>query len=63
MFLEVGKLPLAGFFWINSSRFRGASWNIFSDPIAANSVFSFGVPLVIGSSEFEDENPFSTRLG
>lgn len=38
----------------------GTSWNIFSDPIAANSVFSFGVPLVIGSSEYEDENQFST---
>lgn len=39
----------------------GTSWNIFSDPIAANSVFSFGVPLVIGSSEYEDENQFSTN--
>ena len=38
----------------------GTSWNIFSDPIAANSVFSFGVPVVMGTSPFQDGVQFNT---
>ncbi|CAJ1440594.1 unnamed protein product [Effrenium voratum] len=33
---------------------RGTEWNIFSDPIAANSVFSFGVPLVLATSTYTE---------
>eukprot|EP00438_Fugacium_kawagutii_P014386 Skav221726 [mRNA] locus=scaffold542:355199:355804:- [translate_table: standard] len=36
------------------------SWNVFSDPIAANSVFSFGVPIVMGTSPFQDSIRFNT---
>ena len=32
----------------------GTEWNIFSDPIAANSVFSFGLPLVLATSTYTE---------
>eukprot|EP00438_Fugacium_kawagutii_P003806 Skav205034 [mRNA] locus=scaffold2669:115145:115894:- [translate_table: standard] len=38
----------------------GPAWNVFSDPIAANSVFSFGVPIVFGSTPFQKAIPFNT---
>lgn len=36
----------------------GVSWNVFSDPIAANSVLSFGTGLVFATSAFHNGLPF-----
>lgn len=39
----------------------GTSWNVFSDPIAANAVFSFGVRMVFATSTLQNSFAFSTN--
>ncbi|CAK9112289.1 unnamed protein product [Durusdinium trenchii] len=34
------------------------AWNLFADPVAANSIFSFGLPIVLATDSFQYALPF-----
>ena len=38
----------------------GVEWNIFSDPVAANAVFQFGMDLVLATTPYQDNCQFSS---